>query len=284
MRTAIITGASSGIGEACAFALAGKGFCVCLTARREERLQQISEQIIRAHGPGRAIICAGDVTDAADRARVLDSALSQWGRVDVLLNNAGIVTPGVVEEADLGAVRREFEINTFACLAWMQLVGPIMRQQRQGRIINMSSISGRLTLPGLGMYAASKYALEAISDAARLEYWPWGIRVVLIEPGAIVTDIWEKSLVAATSARPDWQASPFRDLYEKQHQHVEDMMRGRGPSPAVVAEAVCRAATAIRPRARYCVPRGTRLFSLLAFLPTRWRDWLIRRSLKSQPR
>jgi short-subunit dehydrogenase len=277
MRTAIVTGASSGIGAACAAALAAEGFHVCLTARREDALQRLAADIDQRHGPGTAIVAPGDVTSAEERQRVLQAVLDRWQRVDVLVNNAGMVAPGVVEEADLDLFRRELEVNVVAALAWMQQVGPVMRRQGSGRIINMSSISGRVAFPCTGAYAASKFALEALSDAARVEYAGTGVRVILVEPGSIVTEIWDRARQAAEESLPPWDSSPFRALYEAQYRHTEQMVRGEGPGPGIVVKAVCKAATAKRPRTRYCIPWSARVGALLARLPTPLRDWCIRR-------
>lgn len=277
MRTALITGASGGIGCACAKALAEAGFRVCLIARRQERLERIVRELQLRHGTERAVFLAGDVTSDSLRRAALDLMLTRWGRVDVLVNNAGTVAPGAIEEVDLGLVRQQFEVNVFACLAWMQHVGPIMRKQGGGRIINMSSVAGRLALPCVGAYAASKSALEAISDAARVEYKPWGVHVVVIEPGSIVTEIWQKARTLAGSTLPEWESSPFRKFYEAEHEHAEQLASGMGPGPEIVARLVRRAATARRPRARYRSPWDARLGSLVGHLPARLRDWLVRR-------
>lgn len=277
MKTALVTGASSGIGAACAVALADKGFRVCLTARRGDRLERLAAQINAHHGPDRAMYVAGDVTDEDARKETLGSLLSRWGRIDVLVNNAGIVVGGAVEELPLPSVRRQFEVNTIACLAWMQSVGPIMRQQRSGRIINMSSISGCIAFPCSGAYAAAKFGLEALSDAARVEYKPWGVDIIVIEPGSVVTEIWERGQVLAESSLPNWESSPFRGLYAAEREHARQMMEGRGPGPEIVARVVCRAATTKRPKARYRVSREAWLLSILAIMPTHLRDWVIRR-------
>jgi NAD(P)-dependent dehydrogenase (short-subunit alcohol dehydrogenase family) len=277
MKTALVTGASSGIGAACAVALADKGFQVCLTARREDRLAGLTARINACHGPDRAMYVAGDVTDEEAREETLSSLLSRWGRLDVLVNNAGMVAGGAVEELPLPSVRQQFEVNVVACLAWMQKAGPIMRQQRSGRIINISSISGRIAFPCSGAYAAAKFALEALSDAARVEYGPWGVAVIVIEPGSVVTEIWERGKALAESSLPNWELSPFRDLYAAEREHVRRMMEGKGPRPEIVARVVCRAATTGRPKARYCDSRETWLLSFLALTPTHLRDWVIRR-------
>ena len=282
MPTALITGASSGIGAACATALAERGFHVCLTARRQNRLLQLADEINARSGPGRAISVAGDATDKRVREETIGAVISAWGRLDVLVNNAGTALGGAIEEVDVALVRQEFELNVFACLAWMQLAGPVMRRQRAGRIINMSSVSGRTALPCSGAYAASKFALEALSDAARVEYAPWGVRVILVEPGSVATEIWERSRQVALSSLPNWESSPFRGFYLAQHDHVKRLISGRAPGPEVVARAVCKAATARHPKARYPVLWETRMLNLVEHLPTFCRDWLITRMLRAE--
>jgi len=283
-NTVLITGASSGIGAACAESLADKGFHLCLTARREDRLAALCGKINDRCGDGVAFHVVGDVTDDAARRAVLAEAMSQWGRLDVLVNNAGLALAGAVEDLDLDQVRRQFEVNTFASLAWMQLVGPVMREQRRGRIINMSSVSGRISLPALGGYAASKFAVEAFSDAARVEYRPWGISISLIEPGAISTEIWQKSRDQADAHASHWESSPFAPIYDNQRKHAERLMSGEGPSPRIVARAVCHAATARRPKTRYRMPADTRIVNVLTHLPTRLRDWAVMRLFGIKPR
>lgn len=275
MRTALITGASSGIGAACARALAGRGFQVCLTARRQDRLQQLTDEINANHGAGRAVPVAGDATEEKVRAEAVGAIMKAWGRIDVLVNNAGTALGGAIEEVDLKLVRQQFELNVLAGLGWMQLVGPIMRSRRDGRIINMSSVSGRTALPCSGAYAASKFALEALSDAARVEYAPWGVHVILVEPGSVATEIWKRSREVAQASLPDWESSPFANFYRAQHDYVNRLIGGGAPGPEVVARVVCKAATARRPKARYPVLWETRLLALVERFPTRFRDWLI---------
>ncbi len=280
-RTALITGASSGIGATCAVALAAEGFRVFLTARRRQALEQVAERINAAHGEGdRAAWFAGDVADASARGAVVQAMMDRWGRIDVLVNNAGYALPGVCEEVSLDDVRDQFEVNTFAALAMMQLVGPQMRKQGHGRIINMSSISGRLSFPSLGMYAASKHALEAISDAARQEFRPWNIRVTLIEPNEIATDIWRRSRDLLRTEPERMRQSPFAPFYSRQARWIDRVLTDGAASADAVALAVCRAATARRPRARYCLPAKARVRMLMTYLPASWQDWLIRQALR----
>ena len=237
----------------------------------------------RRHGADTAFVLAGDSTDQASRQAIFEQALARWGRVDVLLNNAGYAMPGAVEEVPMESIRRQFEINVFAAIGWMQLAGAAMRRAGQGRIINMSSISGRLTFPGLGVYSASKFALEAVSDAMRLEYQPFGVKVILIEPGAVVTEIWERSRGLAYEMG-DWQASPFSKLYRLQMHRAEQLMQGKGPCARIVADAVAHAATSARPRRRYRMPLYSKAGNLLAKLPTSIKDWLILKMVEAAPK
>jgi NAD(P)-dependent dehydrogenase (short-subunit alcohol dehydrogenase family) len=280
---ALITGASSGIGAACAPALVDAGFDVALTARRRERLEQVAADIAARCGEGHALVAPGDATDEADRRRTVEAMFDRWGRWDVLLQSAGTALPGAVEDLDLDAVRRQFEINVIAAVAFMQLAGPVMRDQGAGRIINVSSISGRVAFPALGAYAAAKFALEAFSDAARLEYRPWGVHVVLVEPGSVATEIWDRSRGAGEARRREKPDSAFMHLYDLLAEHAAQMAQSAPPA-GVVARTVVRAATTRRPRARYRVPAEARWLNLLTLLPTAWRDALISASVPSPER
>ena len=276
-QTALITGASSGIGSACSEALAERGFRVCLLARREPMLTALCEKINARHRGQIAMHVAGDVTDPDVRQAAVDRVVDQWQQLDVLVNCAGRALAGAVEEVDLDDLRRQFEVNTFSALGMMQLCGRVMRGRGSGRIINMSSISGRVAFPVLGAYAASKFAMEALSDAARVEYRPWGIKVCLVEPGAIATDIWQNSCDDLAGAQGDWASSPFVEFYQAELKHAEEMIKGNAPGPEVVARAVVRAATARRPKARYFVTMDSKVLNLLAHWPARLRDWAISR-------
>ena len=273
----MITGASSGIGSACSEALAERGFRVCLLARREQMLTALCERINSRHGGQVAMVVAGDVTDPDVRQAAVDRVVDHWQRLDILVNCAGRALAGAVEDVDLDEMRRQFEVNTFAALGMMQLCGRVMRARGSGRIINMSSISGRVAFPVLGAYAASKFAMEAISDAARIEYRPWGIKVCLIEPGAIATEIWQNSCDDLAGSHPEWASSPFAEFYQAELKHAGEMIKGTAPCPEVVARAVVRAATARRPKARYLVTIDSKVLNLLVHCPARLRDWAVTR-------
>lgn len=178
-RTALVTGASSGIGEDTARKLQALGYVVYGAARRTDRLQALATDGIRP--------LTMDVTDDASMTAGVDRILEETGRIDVLVNNAGYGSHGAIEDVPIDEARRQFEVNVFGLARLTQLVSPHMRAQGSGTIINISSIGGRLTTPLGGWYHATKYAVEALSDALRMELRPFGIDVVVVEPGAIRT-------------------------------------------------------------------------------------------------
>ncbi len=278
----MITGASAGIGADTAVALTKLGFRVCLMARRQDRLERVANSIrSSARCDEAAIVFPGDVTVEADRQGAVEAAMRAFGRLDVLVNNAGTALPGTLEDLSMDETRAQFEINTFAPMAMMRLVGPIFRKQGLGRIINVSSISGIMALAGLGAYAASKYALEAFSDAARREYAPWGIKVSIIQPGGISTEIWDKAKADLTTIRNRNAESPFDGFYDCQLQQMDDLMYGGMPTK-IVTDAIVHAATARKPKARYCMPGYCLHRKIVSHLPTAWEDWIVQRYVRVQ--
>ena len=185
-QVAIVTGASAGIGEATARKLAREGATVVLAARRADRLEALKQEIESTGG--RALAVAGDITNAQDRARLLEETLRAFGQIDALVNNAGYGQRGPIELVPLEAIRQNFETNLFSLIGLTQLVIPVMRKQRSGRIINVSSVAGRVARPLSSVYDSTKHALEAVSDGLRGELAPFGIKVVIIEPGFISTE------------------------------------------------------------------------------------------------
>ncbi|OGO42593.1 MAG: hypothetical protein A2Z04_03290, partial [Chloroflexi bacterium RBG_16_57_9] len=176
----MITGCSSGIGRATALILAEKGWRVFASARCLETVGDLASDHL-------APLCL-DVTDEASMAAAVKHTLAQAGRIDALVNNAGYAQAGPLEEVDTDEVRRQFETNTFGPLRLAQLVLPTMRAQGSGRIVNVSTMGGRVVIPFLGLYNASKFALEAMSDALRIETRPFGVQVIVIEPGGTRTN------------------------------------------------------------------------------------------------
>ena len=205
--------------------------------------------------------------------------LSRAGRLDVLVNNAGYPQYGSVEEVTLAQWRAQFDVNLFGTLAVTQAVLPAMRKQQSGRIINVSSVAGKLGIPFAAPYCASKHALEAMSDALRVEVSPFGIRVVLVEPGPVETRFGERarSGVASLLSRP----GPYQELYKLAERAMNvDFQRGNLPAEAV-AKVIVEASESARPRTRYTVGIMARAYiALRRALPDRWLDAQMRRTLR----
>jgi len=267
-QTAIVTGASAGIGAAAARALHAEGARLVLSARRADRL----EALAAATG---ATVVAGDVTDPAVRARVVEAA---GERIDILLNNAGYGEPGPLETVSDKLARRQFEVNVFAPAAMIREVLPRMRARRSGRIVNVSSIAGRFGYPLFAWYCASKHALEALTDALRLEARPWGIQAVLIEPGPVRTEFFEVVLARDGGKAPG--TDPWATFY-RHASEIEREMLDQAIPPEAVAKTILRACLAARPRDRYVcgtMAKGTNL--ALRLLPRRWVDAVVNRQFR----
>jgi NAD(P)-dependent dehydrogenase (short-subunit alcohol dehydrogenase family) len=271
----LVTGCSSGIGRATALAAAARGHRVFATARNRNDLADLERT-------GNLETMALDVTDGLAVRAAANAALSRAGRLDALVNNAGYGQYGAAEEVTLDEWRAQFEVNLFGAIAAIQAVLPGMRRQRSGTIVNVSSVSGRVAIPFAAPYSASKHALEAVSDALRVELAAFGIRVVLVEPGPIETRFTERAraMVGPLIARP----GPYRDLYALAERAMEgDFQKGAQP-PEAVARVIVDAIEADRPHPRNPVGLMTRvLFPLKAALPDRWLDGLMRRALRIPP-
>jgi len=248
----LITGASSGIGRATALRLAQHpGFTVYATARNPGALVDLAQS--GAHP------LALDVTSEESMQAAVHAVEAEAGPVGVLVNNAGYGEYGTIEETDLDRVRREFETNVFGLARMVQLVLPGMRQAGQGRIINLSSMGGRLVFPAGGYYHASKFAVEALTDALRFEVAPFGIKVVLVEPGLITTSFGDTA--TGTLGQSAGTASPYAQLNAVAKKQIIDSYRSRwlAAPPEAVAEVIEKAATASRPRSRYVVTPAAKL-------------------------
>ncbi len=207
---ALVTGASSGIGEATALALAASGAKVALAARRTDRLDAVVKQIEEAGGEALALAC--DVTDEAQVNRTVQAVKEKWGRLDVLVNNAGIALLGPVLGADTSEWRRAFDINVLGLMYATHAALPLMKAQGRGHIINMSSVSGRVSFPGLSVYCATKWAVNGFSESLRQEVAADNIRVTLIEPGLVTTEINDRVTDEATKAMLDSYSGSMRVL------------------------------------------------------------------------
>jgi NAD(P)-dependent dehydrogenase (short-subunit alcohol dehydrogenase family) len=263
----LVTGASSGIGKASAVELAARGHDVFAAARRTGEL----EDLARAHE--RINPVPMDVTDAesvrAAAGRI--DELSAGHGVDVLVNSAGYALGGPVEALSGAAVEHQFQTNVFGLLDVTRAFLPQMRERRSGRIINVSSVVGRVVFPGMGVYSATKFALEAISDALRMELAPFGISVVLIEPGFVKTDIGDAS--ARQTADFAIAAAGYEELISKTTEFVAKQVADNGIPPERVARQIADAAAASRPKARYLLPGSSKvLVGLMTRLPDRSAD------------
>jgi NAD(P)-dependent dehydrogenase (short-subunit alcohol dehydrogenase family) len=240
-KTILITGCSTGIGRDLARRLAQANYTVIATARRPETLADLPV----------ALRLPLDVTDEASIASAVEEVIRRFGRVDVLVNNAGIAYFAAVEELPEHDARQMFDVNVYGMIHMIRAVVPQMRRQGGGRIINMSSIAGRRSTPVNGVYSATKFAVEALSDALRIELAPFGIQVALIEPGSIDTPFSPKAQTH-TQAILSNPASPYQAFYQR-YTAMGASAGGQDPEPEVVTRAVRRAIEATRPRTRYLV-------------------------------
>jgi short-subunit dehydrogenase len=272
-RVVIVTGASAGIGQESARYLAREGASLVLVARRAERLDALGREIER--GGGQALQVASDITSAKDRERIIEETMTRFGRIDALVNNAGYGQRGPIEIVPVDSIRENFETNLFSLIALTQLVIPIMRKQGEGRIVNISSVAGRIARPLSSVYDATKHALEAISDGMRGELAPFGIKVVVIEPGFILTEFLS---VANEKSKPVIERdSPYAPFFTGFGESSNRLRRMAG-RPADIALLVVKALAAPHPRARYAAPRHARLLlALRRWLPERLFDYLVSR-------
>jgi NADP-dependent 3-hydroxy acid dehydrogenase YdfG len=265
----LITGCSSGIGKATASYLVGTGHTVYATARRPETLADLERAGCR--------VLALDVTDENSMTSAVKAVEQAHGKVGALVNNAGYGEYGPIEDVAIERVRREFETNVFGLVRLCQLVLPGMRATGGGRIVNVSSVAGRLTIPAAGYYHASKYAVEAISDALRFEVRPFGVHVILIEPGLIRTGFGDTA--AHRLSQNDQAGSAYAQLAQRMHQRITSSYTSRliSTGPEAVAAVIERALTSPRPRARYMVTPAARAALILRqVLPDRAFDALLR--------
>jgi NAD(P)-dependent dehydrogenase (short-subunit alcohol dehydrogenase family) len=278
-KSVVITGASTGIGAACALHLDQKGFRVFAGVRK-----QGDADALRAQGSARLTAISLDVTDTVSTSTAASAVAGAVGAAGLagLVNNAGIVVPGPIEFLPLPDLRRQLEINVVGQVSVTQAFLPLIRAGR-GRIVNMGSIAGRMSTPFTGAYSASKFALEALTDALRLELAPWGISVSIIEPGAVATPIWQK---AARNAEAMLGAAPPETflLYAEAIEALRKTAAHAAENavdPIEVARAVEHALTASRPRTRYVIGREAKIRAAMAlFVPDRVRDNLVARAMR----
>ena len=267
-RAVLVTGCSSGIGWATAERLARGGWTVYATARDVEAIAPLEAFGCR--------LLPLDVTEEDSMRAAVEEVERMEGAVGVLVNNAGYSQSGAVEEVPMEKVRRQFETNVFGLVRLCQLALPGMRRQGFGRIVNLSSMGGRLTFPGGGFYHASKYAVEALSDALRFEVRGFGVEVVVVEPGLIRTGFARTavgSMGEGSGPYAGFEAGVARTTREN---YERGPLAALGGGPEAVAETIERAISAARPRARYTVTPSARvLISARRLLPDRAWDGLL---------
>ncbi len=269
---AIVTGASSGIGEACAIALAQAGFKVVLAARRETELLAIVEKIQQQNGDALAI--ATDLSDEQQTSELIKKTMAHYGRIDLLVNNAGFSPAAALEQLTREQIRQTFEVNLFPALQLISEVTPIMRQQGGGRIVNMSSMTSRFYSPLAVPYAGTKGGMESATHCLRLELAPWNIHLSIIIPGFVETPAFDKARSMAEELRND-PNNPYLSLMETMDEFAQDQLKNAA-TPEDVAEAVILAATCEKPKRNYYVPFSSKIAGYMAHvLPQHWTDWLI---------
>lgn len=265
-KTVLITGASSGIGKETAKILITKGYTVYGGARRIEKMKDLEK--LGAH------LVKLDVTDETSMVSGVNSILAKEGSIDILVNNAGYGSHGAIENVPIDEARRQFEVNIFGLARLTQLVLPKMRQNRYGKIVNISTVGGKIHTAFGGWYHASKFALEGLSNCLRLETEPFGIDVIIIEPGGIAT---EWGMIAADNLKKTSGNGAYAEAANKT---ADGMMRTYASNqlskPTVVAETILKAITARRPKTKYTTGymAGTVLF-LRRILDDRLFDRLI---------
>ncbi|MFL6062305.1 MAG: oxidoreductase [Marmoricola sp.] len=248
---ALVTGGSSGIGACTVVELIEAGFTVYTCARRVEKMDDLATR--GAH------VFAMDVTDDASTTAGVERILAEQGRIDVLVNNAGYGSYGAVEDVPMEEARRQFDVNVFGLARLTQLVVPHLRAQGSGRIINVSSVGGKFYEPFGAWYHATKFAVEGFSDCLRMELKPFGVKVVIIEPGPILTE-WNE--IARDSLLERSGSGAYAAYAKKAHRMLTEFDKpGRASKPEAVARKIRKAATTRRPAARYPVGRGARMIT-----------------------
>jgi len=254
-RTVLITGCSSGIGEATAREFDDRGWKVYATARNPDDVDVGDEHLEL------------DVTDEQEVDDAVETAVENEGRIDAVVNNAGDPLVGAVEETDIEEARSQFDVNFHGPHRLVRATLPHMRRQGDGTVVNVSSLAGRVAPPGMGTYSASKHALEALSDALRVEVSGFGVDVVLVEPGPIETDF-----VEDTVEELDYDGA-YAEVHESLRGYAESIMTSpQAVPPEKVARKIANAAEEDDPKARYTVGRGSRLLASAEYLPSSVRD------------
>jgi short-subunit dehydrogenase len=255
----LITGASAGIGAALARVLADRfpGVRLALTARREDKLNEIAIGCRQAGAD--VLIIPTDMTDAAQVAVLSRGVLEKWGRVDAVVNNAGYGQMGPIELMPLKTAKEQFDVNFFAPLILTQSLIPTMRQQGGGRIVNISSLGGRMAFPTGGLYSTSKFALEALSDVLRMELKGFNIQVSVVEPGPVTTEFFQVAATKVLQIVPESKQDIYRPALERVAA-IDRQLKLLGWTPEQVARVIVRALSDRQPRPRYYAATGGSIF------------------------
>jgi NAD(P)-dependent dehydrogenase (short-subunit alcohol dehydrogenase family) len=273
MPNVLVTGASRGIGRTTSIRLAEKGWTVFAGVRSDADGAELA-----THGGGRITPITLDITSAADLA---DLPTRLGGQLDAVVNNAGFALDGPIETLGLDALRRQYEVNVIGHVAVTQAVLPLLRASK-GRIVFVSSLSGRISTPLTGAYNSSKFAIEAIGDALRVELRRWRVPVVLVEPGPVATDMWGGALEqheATLAALSPAHRELYGETFEKAKKTLAFMQKRAVPIDKVAA-AIEKALTARRPKARYQVDVGSKVqLAGMALTPTRVLDSVLARAM-----
>ncbi len=275
-QTVLITGATDGLGKAAALLLAERGYRVFAAGRSAEKRAQL-DVLAREKGLPLETL-EMDVCDDRSVQKAVSYVYQESGAIDVLINNAGLVYVGAVEDLRMEDWRRQFETNFFGVLRVTQAVLPQMRERRKGRILMMSSVSGFVTPPTQGAYSASKHAIEALSNALRHELYPFGIHTILIQPGYIMTNIQNTAMEMAQTYQEKFTSGPYAKIYASYLGNATSTRAQSKTTPEDCARIMLKAIEAPRPKARYGLTPLARLakFTKWAFTDNA-ADHMIRR-------
>jgi NAD(P)-dependent dehydrogenase (short-subunit alcohol dehydrogenase family) len=275
-KIALITGSSSGFGLLTSIELAKAGFRVVATMRDLGRRERLDQAAAAAGVAAQLDIRALDVTNFDALPAFVDSVVRDYGRLDVLVNNAGFPFAGFAEDIKLEELRQQFETNFFGAVAMTKAALPTMRRQRSGHIIQVSSISGLNGAVATSSYAASKFALEGWSESLRLEMNSLGVKVVLVEPGAFATDIWERGVKLGQKSLDG--TSPNRERGQRMRERVQALPKA---DPIAVARLIATIAQDPNPKLRYLVGRDAKMqLALKRILPWKWHEKIVANFLK----
>jgi NAD(P)-dependent dehydrogenase (short-subunit alcohol dehydrogenase family) len=275
-QSVLITGATDGLGKAAALLLAGRGYRVFAAGRSPEKRSLLDALVREKKLPIETLQM--DVCDELSVQTAIASVYQKAGVIDVLINNAGLVYVGAVEDLRLEDWRRQFETNFFGVIRVTQAVLPQMRERRKGRILMMSSVSGFVTPPTQGAYSASKHAIEALSNALRHELYPFGIHTILIQPGYIVTNIQPTALELAQTYMEKFRTGPYARMYASYLESASSTRARSKTTPEDCARIILKAIEAPRPKARYGVTSLATFAKLAKWVLTdRAADAMIRR-------